>query len=248
VDEYLAAYRRLLHVRVPLVTYVDHRVYHRVYRMNCEIRGSMGVYTRVVPINEDFLKEHIRAFSAQIVKREEEIMASPEYKGRVSHRAHLPEASVPRYNLINHGKIDFVVHTIRDSTVPRHDFYGWVDFGYAHGDDVLPASLKVETKKLAADGVTFMVVNEPEARDGDALYTLRHAPEKFAGGFFAGKPKSLIDFQRAYHANLDAMHHQGVADDDQAVMAHLYYNKQVRSPRVYLHKGGFKGALRWLEK
>jgi len=91
-----------------------------------------------------------------------------------------------------------------------------------------------------------MTVNDPEPRDGDALHTLQHAPEKFAAGFFVGTSDVLRAYQAAYHANLEKLHGMGIADDEQAVMVHMYYNKQIPSPPVHLYKRGWQGALKWL--
>lgn len=243
--EYLCAFVRLARLPIPLIVYVDTKVFSKAFKILSNERGSMGVFTKIIRINDRFLTNEIHAFSPRLVAREEEIMRSAEYVAQTSHRRHYPENSVPKYNLINHAKIDFVVHALDHPDTPRRKFYAWIDFGYIHGEDISPKK-PLRTDSLKAEGVTFMTVNDPNPDDGDALFTLLNAPEKFAGGFFTGSPGALRQYQKAYHAALDALHRMNIADDDQAVTVHMYFHRNFMSPPLHIHRKGFKGALKWL--
>ena len=64
-----------------------------------------------------------------------------------------------------------------------------------------------------------------------------------AGAFFFGPVQALKDYQKAYHQAIQELQRKGIADDDQAVVAYIYYNI---FHNITFHIAGFKGAFKLL--
>lgn len=242
VDGYLGNFERLLSIGTPLVVYIDEALMDRVLQLVQTTRSKHPhVYVEVVPINRQFLQKNIYAWS--LLEREKEIMASVAYQQLVGHRQVHPEHSIPEYNMVNHAKIDLVVYTMDVLHQPKpYDRYGWVDFGYCHNNSVVPRN-PIQLSRLDGSCITMMTHAPLEQADGDPVYTLQSAPEKVAGGFFMGSRNVLHQYQAAYHKALQELHARGIADDDQALVAYMFYNV---FDKIKFVNAGYRGALRYL--
>ena len=238
-------FKRTLSLPLPLAVYIDRKHAHYVIDLVKRMRPEGVPFTRIVPIDQSWLEKNIHAFSPTIAKREASVMRSDSYRKRTQHRRGYPEHEIPAYNLINHAKIDFVMNAVEQPGMPQFAYYSWIDFGYL-SDPRYVSSGCINTGRINPDAVTIMTVNPPDPRDGDPLYTLVQAPEKFAGGFFIGSKRVLSVYQREYHSALQRLHEAGIADDDQAVIANLFYHSRDPVCQIEWHPGGFKGALLWI--
>jgi hypothetical protein len=235
-DTYMECFRVLARVRVPLIVYIHDTHYERARDICAEERSGSGSGSgsypplTLVPYNEAFLKEHIRSWS--YLETEAGIMSTEQYREWTRARSTCPETHNPKYNCINHAKIDFVRHAMQHGGFVTDDtqypYYGWVDFGYLKPDEVgrtfPPNGVYVpnlaDRRMFDPNKVTLVVNVVPEpARCRDPVQTLIRAPEWFTGGFWVGGRCALMRYWEQYHAALQEMYAANVADDDQAVMS-----------------------------
>ena len=231
VDTYMDCFRVLARVRVPLIVYIHDVHYERARSICDEERGPQFPPLTLVPYNEAFLKEHIRSWS--YLETEAAIMETAQYRDWTRARSTCPETLDPKYNCINHAKIDFIRHAIQHGGFVNSDhpsaktpqYYGWVDFGYLKPDEVgrtFPENGRYVPNPEFMDPhkVTLVVNAQPDpAQCADPVQTLVSAPELFTGCFWFGGRCALMRYWDQYHAAMSVMHAANVADDDQAVMA-----------------------------
>lgn len=170
----------------------------------------------LIPLDESFLLNNSLLWRR--LPREQEIMQSDSFKTIMKHRLDYPEVSVPRYNMINHSKIDLVCYTMQ---LTDADVIGWVDFGYLKNTENVPAQL-IDPLKLYPNRVNFSLVNPIEPRHYYIMDTLVKAPEVVEGGFFFGNRIALLKYQKLYHDTHAEFHNQGITDDDQHVVLQAY--------------------------
>ena len=246
IDVYFKAFERLLQTPIPLVIFIDQHLADRVSRLVAEFRpnclGAGATYTEVIPFDDVWLTQNCPA--RRLLSREREIMADPEYQGTVQHRLHHPEHSVPEYNNMMHCKVDFVAYAMESmQSYVRCGFYGWVDLGYIDSPE-LSVAAPLSVAGLPVDRVSYSVVEFPDVRDSDPVYTLRNAPERFAGGFFCGGIQALRTYRDLYYATVVQFHAANLADDDQSIAINVYF----QAPSLFnLQKRGFKGGLQMLK-
>ena len=243
-DTYMDCFRVLARVRVPLIVYIHDVHYERARNICDEERSSLQSHQSpqfppltLVPYNEAFLKEHIRSWS--YLDTEAAIMETAQYREWTRARSTCPETRDPKYNCINHAKIDFIRHAIQHGGFVSSDhhhhhattsaktpqYYGWVDFGYLKPDEVgrtFPENGRYVPNPEFMDPhkVTLVVNAHPDpVQCADPVQTLVRAPELFTGCFWFGGRCALMRYWDQYHAAMRVMHAANVADDDQAVMA-----------------------------
>jgi hypothetical protein len=159
-EKYIEHFRRFLTLKYddPLIIFIDNSMLNPVTQLIKEYRSHY--YTLIIPINERFLEQHIWAWKQ--LEKETSIMNSEQYKQLIAHRIHHPEHHNPKYTLVNHAKIDFVVWAL-DMVKQKHQMlrmlgkqgsqvkngdgmknkeeferYSWIDFGYLHQLHYLP--------------------------------------------------------------------------------------------------------------
>ena len=257
-DTYMECFRVLARVRVPLIVYI-HDVHYECARRICETERATEDAVpgfpplTLIPYGEAFLREHIRAW--EYLDTEAAIMQTAQYREWTRARSTCPETHDPKYNCINHAKIDFVCHAIQNGGFvnldePSYEYYGWVDFGYLKPDEVdrtFPSNGRYAPRLTASwldpRKVTLVANVLPDpAQCTDPVATLIHAPEWFTGGFWAGGKFALVRYREQYHSALQAMHAANVADDDQAVMALLI---GLRHPNIQLLKNHLLPTAGW---
>ena len=194
----------------------------------------------VIEIDEDFLTANIPAWSR--LAREQEIMNSDKFKNLMSSvgRLRFPEHSNPKYTLINHAKIDFVNYAMNLESLKECPYFCWVDFGYFAKPDRIP-QFPLDITRFNLSTVNYTLINPLTSKDKDVFYTLTHAPERIGGFFFFGNRKSLIAYQKLFHAIHKAFQTVEIADDDQHIALQCYF----KCPELFtLHNlGGWHRAL-----
>ncbi|CAH6419072.1 Bacterial protein of unknown function (HtrL_YibB) [uncultured virus] len=178
-------------------------------------------HIRIIPINREWMKEHIYAY--QQLPRESEIMASESFRKLVSHRLGHPECSKPEYNIMQHAKIDFLAHVINNK-MTEADYLAWTDFGYFQVPNRIP-SRTLDLNKFDLDRVNFQGMNALTSQDGDILWTLVNAPERVGGFFYLGRSDILLKYQELYHTVCKDFHEKGIVDDDQHIMIQCLFRK-----------------------
>ena len=265
-ETYMECFRMLARVRVPLIVYI-HDVHYECARRICEterVGETAFPPLTLIPYGEAFLKEHVRAW--EYLDIEAAIMQTAQYREWTRARSTCPETRDPKYNCVNHAKIDFVCHAIHnggfinhadadagadaDADKSSYEYYGWVDFGFLKPDEssrTFPPNgeyVAISTADwLDPHKVTLIanVIPDP-AQCADPVTTLINAPEWFTGGFWAGGKCALIRYRDQYHSALQAMHAANVADDDQAVMSFLF---GLRHPNIQLLKNRLLSSAGW---
>jgi len=207
-----------------LIVYID-QLY--IDRVNEYVGESKNI--TVVPINEQFMRNNIYAWSK--LDREKEIMDSSYYKNFVRHRLNCPETHQPRYTLVNHAKIDFVNFS---KLLSNAEYFCWVDFGYCGDRERIPKNM-LDINRLDKDRINFSLINPITAQDSDVIYTIVAAPEKVNGGFFFGNRQKLEEYGELYHKVHKWFADNNLADDDQ----HLVIQSTLRKPDLFkLHNLG----------
>lgn len=220
-NEYMTRFERLLQLPVPLVIFVEDHLQSKVLEIVARKR-RFDLYTQVVCIDEDFLRNHIFAWGC--LDQEKSIMRSPEYRDMISHRVVFPENSIAEYTIINHCKVDFVQFVMevlhKDIDCP---IYGWVDFGYFESHVQVPTVMPIAD--LATNAVTYVAIRQPEESDADRIQVLQNAPDVICGGMFYGNKHVMARFVNLYHEVLREYQASSLADDDQAIVLAAYFKE-----------------------
>lgn len=216
-----------------LVVYIDER------HIGNDLFKRIGKNIVLIPITEKFMEENSVLWRR--LERETEIMSMEKYRMIISHRIHHPEHSVPTYSIINHCKVDFIGHTIKNFD---YEYYCWVDFGYFSKKSNIPSKL-MDVSKLECDKINYTLLNPIEERDRDVIYTLQYAPEKIGGFFFFGGKDVMLEYQELYHNVHLWLQQNEVVDDDQHVALQCYFNR----PHLFKlhHLGGWHLALPYFQ-
>jgi len=218
-EEYLRCFRLLCEMQVPLVVYIDSALAGAVANIAAQARPP-GWLTRIIPIDDAFLDTHVDAWSYR--KTERAIMASHAYRQIVAGRTDCPpEVRIPEYNCINHAKVDFLAHAIRNGYGDA-EYYAWIDFGYCQ----ITASLSADRTflpipALLGDKVNVVAIDAIREADRDPISLLASGAVRVTGPFFHGRADVLLAYRDAYHERLREGHRRGVADDDQNTMVQV---------------------------
>ena len=124
-------------------------------------------------------------------------------------------------NLNSDTNIGHGTNSAIDNT--RYERYTWIDFGYIHGDFLSPKK-SFRTHILSKTSVTYMTLKTLDPKDGIPMNALQNPTQKITGGFFSGTVPLLREYQIAYHKALNNYQKLNIADDDQALIPHIYYN------------------------
>ena len=180
---------------------------------------------RFIPINFEWMEKNTIMWNR--LEREREIMNSQEYKsllGELKLASKTPENYIPEYTLINHCKIDLVVHSMGLSTSA---YFCWVDFGFfAPGRSSLFPARLLSLKKLNKERVNYTLINEIKETDKDIYYTLKHSPETIGGFFFFGPRNALKVYQQLYHEIHELFQLLNVVDDDQHLALRCFFENE----------------------
>jgi len=234
-DFYIDSFLTYLNYPYKMVCYIDDRYINRVLEV---YEASKYQNKQFIPINQEWLNNNIHAWN--LIENDRQILNSDRYKnflkGRLplmypegvpetNVREHLcPENIYAEYNIVNHSKIDFIMHAIKNNYINTY-FTGWSDFGYFntyHSDNSpLPTGL-IDTTKLDNNKISICLRRRVLEEDKDMFFTLLYAYELFIGAFYAGPTHIMERFQQLYHDCVIEMYKNGVSDDDQHVYIHMY--------------------------
>jgi hypothetical protein len=221
-DDYLSQFSLLCQMRIPLVVFIDKK-YYEILKSVCNDNRPSDVLTKIVPIDEDFLKNNIQSWN--YIDTERKIMESESYKKAIDHRKKCPETHHPEYTCINHAKIDFIKFAIDNIVTNDVKYLGWVDFGYIRKTNDMPPDRTFVYEKLKNDNVNMISLNDITENDKFPEYVLVFDPERVIGGFWFGLKESLIKYWKKYHETVQMFHSINIADDDQAVITNIFANQ-----------------------
>jgi hypothetical protein len=238
-DAYFTAFSRLIPLFAnstenELFVYIDTPLSERI-RNICN--GIPNIH--IVPIDDTFLS--CNSLLWRRLPKETSIMRSEQYRTLLKDRLDYPEHSVPKYNMINHAKIDLVVYTMNLTDAP---VLGWIDFGYCKTDDIVPNTL-LDISKLVSSKMNFSLVNHIEPHHYNIMQTLTNPPELIEGGFFFSDRDTLIKYQKFYHKIHEAFHTQNIVDDDQHIILQAYRHQPELFNLVY--QGKWLMSLKYFE-
>jgi len=242
VSFYIDSFLTYLDYDYKMICYIDDRYINKILEKYAESQYKNKLF---IPINRNWLDENIHAWKN--VERDRSIMQNKEYQDLLkSHRLpkmypdgipesnlrnHLcPENVFPEYNVVNHSKIDFIVHAIKNGYITTK-FTGWTDFGYFktyHSDDSPLPSGTIDVNKLHPDKLIFNLRRQILEQDKDVYFTMIYAYELFIGAFYAGPTELMLPFQDLYHECVNEMLDKFVTDDDQ----HVYIQCYIKRPEL----------------
>lgn len=222
-DEYLDSFRPYITMfdnlepklqnKYHFILFCDKRFFNI---MNSEI--GKNKYFTIIPTDEDYFREHTVMWNR--LKKEEEIINDKEFLKLVGDRSRFPEHSYPKYSLINHIKIELVNRAI-DITNEKFDMYCWTDFGYFSHKNRIPKN-PINTDRLDWDRITYTLINKIGKEDLSIGYTLKYAPEKIGGFFFAGPIHRLREYKELYIKVHKEFQDMFIVDDDQHLALQCY--------------------------
>jgi hypothetical protein len=217
-----------------MIVYIDEKYYETLKN-----KISTLLPIKLIPINEEFMKKNT-IYSK--IEKETEILNSVSYKTRFKTRLNSPENNNPKYTLINHSKIDFVVNAM---LLEKSEYFCWCDFGYFKNFVNKNVNL-LDYKKFNEEKITYTLINHLDDKDKDILYTMLNAPEKIGGFFFFGRRDILLKYQLLYHETHRWFQENELVDDDQHLVLLCYY----KNPELFDLKflGGWHRAFDAFQK
>jgi hypothetical protein len=242
VSFYIDSFLKYLDYDYKMICYIDDRHINKILEKYSQSNFKNKLF---IPIDRKWLDENIHAWKN--VERDRAIMENPQYQHVLkSHRLpkmypdgipetnlrnHLcPENVFPEYNVVNHSKIDFIVHAIKNEHITTK-FTGWTDFGYFktyHSDDSPLPSSTIDVNKLHPEKLIFNLRRRILEQDKDMYFTMIYAYELFIGAFYAGPTELMLPFQELYHDCVTEMLDKCVTDDDQ----HVYIQCYIKRPEL----------------
>lgn len=242
--KYFDYFERFVRFPQPLLIFIDETLLENV--TNLVATHRQGILTWIIPINETFLLENMRMWS--LIEKEKEIMSSPKYQMMIKHRIHHPEHNNPRYTLINHAKVDFMIYGIHWLENKNFHFkrYSWIDFGYFHETYFRPKSFTLHLDELLPNqNITYFIMGDLNEAYANPFYILVKAPDLVTGGFFSGT-KSVLEEYRDEYFKAVKIHQDffGIANDDQDIISYIYYNQWNRFN--FIRVSSYKHAFLYL--
>lgn len=235
VDHYLVSFKNWLylynHHKYNIILFMDDTIL-----LNTKMQEIIKKFPRlnVIPINIEWLKENSLSWKKLDVAVR--IMSSNFYKLLVSHRIiyNIPETIYPKYNVLNHCKIDLIKYAIDNKYIcMENEFVCWLDFGYFgsvfHNRYHLFPYTGFDMNKFDYEKLHFCLCNKLTISDLNPYYTAIVAKNTFTGGFFAGMSNLLLEFHSLFHECLDELNKLNISDDDQ----HVYLRCFIKRPQLF---------------
>ena len=210
VDDYMTYFSNTVSkIQANLVIYCDESNKDRISSIRPEGKNTRIV---VVPFEET---EMYRTYHARI----DTLMKSHSFRSKIVHQD-IPEMLYAEYNIVNFNKISFVMDSIKyfDTSI-----YGWIDYGFGHGNVDVSNNLSFLDKVTAGDRIYMGCLREPF---DEMLY---HPWSYFSneifitGSAFVGTRKSINRFKHLIVDVIDKSLSKNMIDDDQTIynMAYL---------------------------
>jgi len=243
VPFYVSSFLHYLDFPYNIVCYIDDRYIESILEKYKQSPYQNKIF---IPINRQWLDENTTAWKK--LERDIEIINSDEYKQllnirlrymypdgipETNRRNHLePANEFPEYNVINHSKVDFIVHAISNVFITT-PITCWSDFGYfnsQHNGDVSTFPKRtLDPNKFQLNKISFLLRKEVDKNDANIEYTTVFAPDVFTGTFFGGPTYLMFSLQKIYHSCVDEMYGCGISDDDQ----HVYLRCYLKMPHLF---------------
>jgi hypothetical protein len=240
---YINSFLNYLDYSYDMVCYIDDRYIENILE---KYKKSPYKNKMFIPINMKWLLENIDAWKK--LEIDKEIINSNKYKELLQNRLHFmypngipetnrtnhlfPENEFSEYNIINHSKIDFIVHAINNNFI-NSKYTCWSDFGYFNSQhqgnsSTFPKST-LDINKFNEKKVSFILRRQINDIDTNMEYTLIFAPEVFTGTFFGGPTELMFSLQKLYHECIDELYYNFISDDDQ----HVYLRCCIKNPELF---------------
>lgn len=188
----------------------------------------------IILINNAFMEKNIPIWNR--LETETNIMNSNNFKNLLNHRINCPEANNPKYTLINHSKIDFIVHTINN--VYMADNYAWVDFGYFIKSSNIPLNM-IDPYRFANNKINYTLIDMFDYRNANPILNIVFGQEKIGGFFFYGNKDVMLKYQKIYHKYLDEFQNMSICDDDQSLVLYMFFKiNKTDQDILYMHYTG----------
>ena len=217
---YIDSFKNYINMGYKMIVFIDEKYFH-LFQKNCNIT--------FICINEEWLQNNSVSWKQFDIANN--IMNSDSYcnllKLRISNKH--PENIYPKYNIINHAKIDFIHYAITNNLIPDNTFICWSDFGYYNSilnnnPNKFPTYL-LDINKLNVNKLNFCLRNTLIDSDNDVINTLVNARETFTGSFFGGPIDKMLELYDLYHFCLNDLYNKNISDDDQHVYLRCFINK-----------------------
>jgi len=240
---YIQSFLNYLDYPYKIICYVDDRCID--YILEHYTRSPHRCVT-FIPINLKWLEHNIQAWKQ--LPKDREIMQSSRYREFIDHRKNIvypngvppgkvgikvfPENEIPEYNAINHAKIDFINHAIKNGYIDT-SITCWCDFGYfgtQHQNDksTFPKDT-LDKSRFSRDRITFFIQKEITEQDTDPRYMLICTPELFTGTFWGGPTNLMERLQGLYHECVEELYSVKISDDDQ----HIYLRCCLKDSNIF---------------
>ena len=199
----------------PLVVYVENQILKKIVALE-----SVKLRSNILLVDSSSIK----TYHDTHLETETQIMNSEAYKQKIPEgRKRYPEHTIPAYTLINHSKIQFLLHAKK--TIPGYNYYAWIDFGFVRNGKLETIPKNIDVAKLGSK----IIVNNLDPLPKQAI-SAEEMLSKYQV-FFAGNsyivPSHLIEpFQNAYTKKMEEWKAKGIADDDQNLMYQLWVDNK----------------------
>jgi hypothetical protein len=219
-DLYFMGFQEYLNLSYNIVLYLDSRYYDKYIKL-INLYPNRIKDIKLILIDEVWLFNNIWCW--KLLDKETYIMQDPTFKLYLKNRSNFPEHKYPKYTLINHAKIDFIMNAIENNLI-NTDLIAWSDFGnFLYHKPY--QSRPFDINKINKNKINVCIMNELDENDKNIFYTLAHAPEKMTGTFWIGPIIKMAEYQQIYHNILTIFQNNMIADDDQHIMIHCYLSQ-----------------------
>lgn len=210
VSDYMSYFSQISQINANMVIYCDQKHYETINRIRPE-----NEQTKIIVVSFDKL-EFYQLFFQQI----KDTMISQFFKQSIIYH-NIPEMLYPEYNIINLNKVCFVKESLNYFNTQN---YGWVDFGYNHGNKLnIPNDLSFIDELTQNNKIHMHCLKEPS---DDMLYNpiyYFNNDVRITGGAFFGTKISIQEFYKLIKFVIQNSLKLHLIDDDQTIynMAYL---------------------------
>ena len=221
-EEYLGYAKRLLHLNVPLILYVEKKYVNFI----SHYRKGKERITRIIEMKLTDLEFYSMYQQIQAVQKS---MQEGRWKDNFF-RNH-PEISSPEYVLLMASKVHVMSEAMKFNPFCSDYFY-WIDFGCSRDDQMMPktncwAPHNIMTNPKTHDKVVFMIF---DPMPSPSLYHMRTLDDLIQnmqtvyikGSFFGGPMNAMFKYYELFRKTFVKLLGRNFTDDDQTIVAACY--------------------------
>lgn len=212
-DEYIQSFLRLANnIKYKLIVYVENDVRDKL----------IGEYS--FPLNVIFRDFNaVDTFLNKFLCNDKVIIHSETYQNKIPNdRKTNPEHLYSEYNLINHSKINFVNDA--QNHYPNYQFYSWIDFGYAKGDEVIPNLPKNINVSQLPPKIIYHCIRLPVNKI-DPNMMLRSHDIYLTGSSFIVHSSLVCKLHELWENKIMEWQNMNITDDDQSLILQVYFDR-----------------------